>query len=130
MRWVGTRVVADMRNLIFKRLLNQSLVFYGKADVGQLISRCIQDTDQIQSGVSNSIADLTSCPFQIAGCVGFIIFVSITNHNYVLLATMLTAGLVILLPLVLIGKRIRMIYQNAYQKIAEVISRMHEVLLE
>jgi subfamily B ATP-binding cassette protein MsbA len=127
MQWVGTRVVADMRNLIFKRLLNQSLVFYGKADVGQLISRCIQDTGQIQSGVSNSIADLTSCPFQIAGCVGFIIFVSITNNNFVLLGTMLGAGLLILLPLVIIGKKVRTVFQVSNQRIAEVISRMHEV---
>jgi len=127
MQWVGTRVVADMRNRIFKRLLDQSLVFYGKADVGQLISRCIQDTDQIQSGVSSSIADLTSCPFQIAGCVGFIIFVSVTNNNFVLLGTMLAAGVLILVPLVVIGKKVRGVYTVSNQRIAEVISRMHEV---
>jgi ATP-binding cassette, subfamily B, bacterial MsbA len=127
MQWVGTRVVADMRNFIFRRLLNQSLVFYGKADVGQLISRCIQDTDQIQSGVSNSIADLTSCPFQIAGCFGFIAFVSITNNNFVLLGTMIAAGLLVLLPLVIIGKKVRKVFQVSNQRIAEVISRMHEV---
>ncbi len=127
MQWVGTRVVADMRNLIFKRLLNQSLVFYGKADVGQLISRCIQDTGQIQAGVSNSIADLTSCPFQIAGCGGFIIFVSITNNNFVLLGVMIAAALLILLPLVIIGKKVRGVFTVSNQKIAEVISRMYEV---
>ena len=127
MQWVGTRVVADMRNIIFKRLLNQSLVFYGKADVGQLISRCIQDTGQIQAGVSNSIADLTSCPFQIAGCAGFIIFVSITNDNFVLLGVMIVAALLILLPLVIIGKKVRSVFTVSNQKIAEVISRMYEV---
>ena len=127
MQWVGTRVVADMRNLIFKKLLNQSLVFYGKADVGQLISRCIQDTGQIQAGVSSSIADLTSCPFQIAGCVGFIVFVSVTNNNFVLLGTMMAAGVLILVPLVVIGKKVRGVFTISNQRIAEVISRMHEV---
>ena len=127
MQWVGTRVVADMRNLIFKRLLNQSLVFYGKADVGQLISRCIQDTGQIQAGVSSSIADLTSCPFQIAGCLGFIAYVSITNNNFVLLGVMIAAGFLILIPLIVIGKKVRGVFTTSNQRIAEVISRMHEV---
>ncbi len=127
MRWVGTKVVADMRNEVFTKLLDQSLVFYGKADVGQLISRCVEDTGQIQSAVSNSISDLTSCPFQILSCVGFIIFVSLTNNNVALLVIMALGGCGIMLPIVLVGKKVRKVYKKAFQKIAEVMSRMHEV---
>lgn len=127
MRWVGTKIITDMRNEVFSKLLDQSLVFYGKADVGQLISRCIEDTGQIQSAVSNSIADLTSCPFQVLSCVGFIIFVSVQANNFFLLIVMIIAGLAVLLPIVLIGKKVRTVYKRAYQRIAEVVSRMHEV---
>ena len=127
MRWVGTKVITDMRNEIFDKILNQSLIFYSKAEVGQLISRCVEDTNQIQSGVSNNIADLTSCPFQIIGCVGFIIYVSITNNNFVLLFVMLFGGVAIMLPIIIIGRKVRKVYKRAYQRIAEVMSRMHEV---
>lgn len=127
MRWVGSRVVADMREDIFNALLKQSLSFYGKADVGQLISRCIEDTNQIQSAVSNSLEDLTSCPFQILGCLGFIVYVSINNQNIVLPFTILLGVILVVGPLVLIGRKVRNIYRHSYQKIAEVVSRMHEV---
>ena len=127
MRWVGTKVITDMRNEIFNKILSQSLIFYSKAEVGQLISRCVEDTNQIQSGVSNNIADLTSCPFQILGCVGFIVYVSVTNNNFVLLFIMLFGGLLIMLPIIIIGRKVRKVYKRAYQRIAEVMSRMHEV---
>ncbi len=127
MRWVGTKVVTDMRSEVFSKLLDQSLVFYGKADVGQLISRCIEDTGQIQSAVSNSIADLTSCPFQVLSCAGFIILVSVQTHNFFLLIIMIFAGLLVLLPIVIVGKKVRTVYKRAFQRIAEVMSRMHEV---
>lgn len=127
MRWVGTKVVTDMRDEVFTKLLDQSLVFYGKADVGQLISRCVEDTGQIQSAVSNSIGDLTSCPFQVLSCVGFIVFVSLTNNNVALLVIMALGGCGVMLPIVLVGKKVRKVYKKAFQRIAEVMSRMHEV---
>ena len=44
MRWVGIRVVTDLRNEIFRKLVNQSMRFYGGVDVGQMISRSTNDT--------------------------------------------------------------------------------------
>ncbi len=127
MRWVGQRVVTDMRNKIFEKLMDQSLEFYGKMDVGHLISRVMQDTDQIQSAVSNNIADLTSTPFQIAGCIGYIIFASLTNDNFVLLFILIVTGVLMILPVVLVGKKVRRTYKASLHKISIVFSRMHEV---
>ncbi|MCP4180744.1 MAG: ABC transporter ATP-binding protein [bacterium] len=127
MRWVGNRVVTDMRNEIFKKLTNQSLSFYGKVDMGQLISRVMQDTDQIQGAVSNNIAALTSTPFQIIGCVGFIVIASVSNDNFVLLFIMLAAGFLMMLPIILVGKKVRKIYRRSLHRVSYVFSRMHEV---
>ncbi len=127
MRWVGVRVVADLRSQLFRKLMDQSLLFYGKADVGQLISRCTQDTAQIQQAVSNSVADAIRCPFEILGCLSFIIYVSIQNNNVVLPVILVVGAVVILFPLMLVGRRVRKVYKYAFQKVAEVVSRMHEV---
>ena len=83
-RWVGARVVADMRNEIFSSLLGQSLGFYGQMDVGHLISRCSNDTAALESSVSDVIADLTRCPIEILACATAIIITSIQNDNYIL----------------------------------------------
>ena len=78
-RWVGTRVVADLRSEIFSKLLNQSLRFYGKTDVGQLISRCTNDTAAIESSVANVIADATRCPIEILACAAAIVYASVQS---------------------------------------------------
>ncbi len=126
-RWVGTKVVADLRNEAFRKLVDQSLRFHGKMDVGQMISRCTNDTAAIESSVANSIADATRCPMELLACVSIIIMVSIQN-NTIALPLILFIGLPIcVLPIVIIGRRIRKIYKKSFAQIAEVVMRMHEV---
>lgn len=127
MRWVGTRIVADLRDLVFRKLVHQSLAFYGKIDIGQLISRCTQDTASIESAVSNVIADAIRCPFEIIACLSYIIYVSNTQGNFTLPVIIVIMAGVIFYPMSRLGRKIREIYRRAYQKIAEVVSRMHEV---
>ncbi len=126
-RWVGTRVVADLRNQVFEKLMNQSLKFYGKVDVGQLISRCTNDTAAVETAVANTIADATRCPIEILACVIAIIYASVQNENYALPLILFIGLPACILPLVILGRKIKKIYKKAFAKIAEVVSRMHEV---
>jgi subfamily B ATP-binding cassette protein MsbA len=127
MRWVGAKVITDMRNEIFNKLMNQSLKFYGKMDVGHLISRCTNDTSAIESSVSNVIADATRCPLEILACAAAIIIASIQYQNYGLLIILFVGMPLCVLPVVILGRKIRKIYKGSFAKIAEVTSRMHEV---
>lgn len=72
-RWVGCRVIMDMRNDIYSSLIRQSLSFYGRQDIGHLISRCTNDTQAIEQSVSNAIAELTQCPIEVIACAVAII---------------------------------------------------------
>ncbi len=126
-RWVGTKVITDLRNEVFRKLMGQSMKFYGKMDVGHLISRCTNDTASIESAVANSIADATRCPLEILACLAMIVWTSVNSHNYSLLVILFVGLPFCILPVVLLGKPIRTIYKGAFKKIAEVVSRMHEV---
>lgn len=126
-RWVGARVVADLREKIFGKLLDQSLAFYGKNDVGQLISRCTNDTSAIEHAVSNTIADATRCPIEILACVSALVYFCISRQNYTLLIVLLVGVPALFLPMHWLGRKIRKAYRKSYAKIAEVFSRMHEV---
>ena len=126
-RWVGARVVADMRNEIFSSLLGQSLGFYGQMDVGHLISRCSNDTAAIESSVSDVIADLTRCPIEILACATAIIITSIQNDNYILPIILFIGMPMVVLPVMMLSKHIKKAYKASFAKIAEVTSRMHEV---
>ena len=125
-RWVGARVIADMRDLIYQRLLAQSMRYYGKPDVGHLISRCTNDTAAIESSVSNTIADATRCPIEILACASVIVIVSI-RQNMLGMLLVIGGGMPLrILPVFYIAKRIRKIYKKAFANIAEITSRMHE----
>ena len=126
-RWVGTKVVADLRNEVFQKLTGQSLKFYGKIDVGQLISRCTNDTAAIESAVANTIADATRCPLEILACATAIVYFSVRNGNYALPVILFLGLPLAVLPLIIIGRRIRKIYRKSFANIAIVVSRMHEI---
>jgi len=127
MRWIGSKVVSDMREEVFTSLTRQSLAFYGANDVGKLISRCTTDTAAIESAVADSIADATRCPVEIAACVTAMIIISLEYGNYMLLAVLLCGLPLLILPLMIISRRIRKTYRASFKKIADVTSRMHEV---
>ncbi|MCQ2378072.1 MAG: ABC transporter ATP-binding protein/permease [Victivallaceae bacterium] len=125
-RRVGAQVIADLREKIFTRLINQSLSFYGDSDVGQLISRCTNDTSAMEDAISHSIEDLTGAPLQIAACVVAIIVACRENNSFTL-AIILFIGLpLIFVPFRILGNKIRRIYHACFGRIADVFSRMHE----
>ncbi|MCQ2379959.1 MAG: ABC transporter ATP-binding protein/permease [Victivallaceae bacterium] len=125
-RTVGLKVVADLRNGIMKRMLGQSLSFYGEMDVGNLISRCSNDTAALEDAISHSIEDLTSAPLQIIACA-IALLTACREYNSFSIALILIIGLpLILVPMQILGRKIRRIYKRSFAKIADVISRMHE----
>lgn len=126
-RWVGAKVVADLREEIFRKLVNQSMRFFGNMDVGHLISRCTNDTSAIENSVSNSIADFTSAPIQIIACFAAVLVACQKYNSYSLMVILLIGVPLVVLPIHILGRRIRKVYKKSFARIAEVFSRMHEV---
>lgn len=126
-RWVGMKVVCDLRNEIFRKLTGQSLKFYGTVDVGQLISRCTNDTSALENAVAHTIADITRCPLEILACASAIIYFSVQSNNYALPIILFVGLPISILPLIILGRRIRKIYRKSFETIALVVSRMHEI---
>ena len=125
-RRVGAQVVVDLREKLFQRLTGQSLSFYGQMDVGQLLSRCTNDTQALEYSISHSVEDLTSAPVQILACI-IAIFVACKENNSYTLAIILFVGMpLLLLPMRLLGRSIRTVYRKSFARIAIVITRMHE----
>ena len=128
MRGVGIRVVTDLRQAAFKSLMNQSLCFFGRIDIGQMISRTTNDTTVMETAVANSIADATRCPLEILTCVIAVFMASAKFNNWMLPVILLLGLPLCMVPLVLISRRIRNIFRRAFEQIAVVVQRMHEVL--
>lgn len=125
-RWVGARVIMDMRNEVYLALLRQSMSFYGKQDIGHLISRCTNDTAAIDSSVSDVIADITRCPLEIIACAAALIYAGMQMDNFGVLICLVIGFPLCIVPILIISRIIRKTYKNAFANIAEVLSRMHE----
>ncbi len=126
MRWVSVRVIADMRNLLYERLLSQSMKFFGHQDVGHLISRCTNDTAMIESSISDVIADITRCPLEIIACLSALIVLSIQHNMFTMLIIIVVGMPICVIPVMVLARKIRRIYKGAFAQVAELVSRMHE----
>jgi subfamily B ATP-binding cassette protein MsbA len=126
MRWVGARMVCDLRNDLFDQLQRQSLKFFGKSDVGELISRCTNDAGIIESVVATTAADLTRAPFEIAAALAFVVVFSIQNQ---LLGTISVVALVFplcIFPIIFLGRYVKRYTHRALERVSDLVSRMHE----
>ncbi|MCB9139348.1 MAG: ABC transporter ATP-binding protein [Caldilineaceae bacterium] len=70
MAYVGTRVVADMRSLLFRHLHKLSHTFHINYSVGRLMSRLISDVGVLQDFVTWSITGLARSVFILLGIMG------------------------------------------------------------
>ena len=126
MRWVGCRVVMDVRNALFDSLQHQSLAFFGQRDVGELISRCTNDTTMIENAISRSAADLTRAPLEILAAVGFVLYYSIRFRLLGLVALLLIVFPLCIVPIIVLGRYVKQFTQRGLERISRLVSRMQE----
>ncbi len=126
LRWVGARVVVDLRNALFASLQNQSLTFYGKIDVGRLISRCTYDTALVENAIAKTIADLARAPIEIMAAAAFILITAAKNDlGEVVIGLFLVFPLCVL-PIVILGRFVKRYTRRALERISDLVSRMQE----
>lgn len=128
LRKAGAYVVRDLRNDLFDHLQDQSLAFYGRGDVGRLISRCTSDPTVIENVVSITVSEICRAPFEIAAALGYVIWFAVSEGIFSLLLTALLVYPACMFPLIYIGRRIRKWSHANLQRSAGVVSVMHENL--
>ncbi|MBV9634341.1 MAG: ATP-binding cassette domain-containing protein [Methylobacteriaceae bacterium] len=111
---LGERVVADLRDAVFRHLTQLDASFFDTAKTGELVSRLTADTTQIKSafGVSASIALRNS--FMFIGAVAMMVVTSPKLSGLVLVAIPL-----IVLPLYAAGRAVRNRSRRAQDRLAE-----------
>ena len=99
---IGQRVVRDIRDRLFRHILDQSAAFFSRRTVGQLMSRITNDVGQVQQAVSETIGDLLREGLSALGYVGVMFYF----EWRLALVSMVGAPLVVY-PLVRLGQRVR-----------------------
>ena len=126
--WAGMHTVKDIRCDILSHLQRQSMQFFGRIDVGQLMSRSTSDPQQVQLIIRNVLQELAQAPFEILVSVGFIVWTAVQNGMLPTLGLIVVGFPLFMAPVVFISKRVRKWSKRALQRFARLGSRIHEIL--
>ncbi|HEY8100575.1 MAG TPA: ABC transporter transmembrane domain-containing protein [Burkholderiaceae bacterium] len=121
--WLGERVTADLRSAVYGHVVLQSPEFFETAKTGEVLSRLTTDTTLIQTLIGTSISmALRNALLFLGGLVMlFVTSVKLSSIIIVLLA-------VVVLPIVLYGRRVRKLSRESQDRIADASGVAGEIL--
>ncbi len=99
---VGQRVVRDLRNRLFKHILDQSAAFFARNTSGQLVSRITNDVNQVQNVVSETVADLARESLTVVAYAALLF-----SLDWKLALVVVTSAPLVAYPLARLGQRVR-----------------------
>ncbi|NQT95694.1 MAG: ABC transporter ATP-binding protein [Candidatus Omnitrophica bacterium] len=129
MRETSQRVVRDIRNIIYDKLLRLSLGFYSRSQTGTLISRITYDSTVIQDAVAEGLTDLVfqSCLFVFT--LAMIIFIAFaSNIDLIFIFLILFVMPLVVIPLLKMGKRLKQISRKAQESMANINNILYETI--
>ena len=121
--WLGERVVADVRTAVYTRMLFQSPEFFETTRNGEVLSRLTTDTTLIQTVVGSSMSMGLRNAFLFVGGMAMLAFTSLK-----LFAITLGLLLLVIVPIVIMGRRVRSLSRASQDRIADSSSLAGEIL--
>ena len=99
---IGQRVVRDIRQQLFRHILDQSAAFFSRRTTGQLMSRITNDVSQVQQAVSETVGDVLREGLTV---IGFAVLMFWYDWKLALVA--FTGAPLVIYPLARLGQRVR-----------------------
>ena len=126
---VSQRVVRDLKDAIYRKLLSLSMYFYSKNPTARLMSRITYDTSIIRDAINTGLLDFILRPMEIIS--HFVVVVSVVYLFGIPIKFILTSLILfpcILLPAVLISKRLRAITTRGQEKMGDINTILFEII--
>jgi ABC transporter fused permease/ATP-binding protein len=123
MSWLGERVVADLRALVFDRILQLPLGWFYERRTGELVGRLASDVTVVEGVVGTELSMALRNGIQL---VGGIVLLFITNAR--LTALMLAVVPPLVLGTMFFGRAIRRMSKGVQDELAKVSGHVQESL--
>ncbi|RZV41972.1 MAG: ATP-binding cassette domain-containing protein [Acidimicrobiales bacterium] len=120
---LGEQVVADMRTSVYDNLMRLSPAYYERIRTGEVLSRLTTDTTLVETVVTGSISFAIRSLVTIIGAIILMFFL-----NWKLTLMVVTVGPAIVIPAILVGKRIQRLSRDGQDKLAGASARAGESL--
>lgn len=112
--WIGERVVADVRDQLFRHLTTLTPAFYEQQRTGEVVSRLTADANQIKSAFSSTASIALRNAVMLIGALVMMIYTSPRMSGFAALAIPL-----IVIPLIIYGRRVRNLSRAAQDALAQ-----------
>ena len=120
---LGERVVADMRQVVFRRVLGLELAHFTKLRTGEVLSRLTTDMTMVEGIVGNVVPVALRNLVTLVGALGWMVIVS---PNFTGIVLLLIPAL--LTPLFLMSRRLQRLSLRAQDRFAEAVGHAGEGL--
>lgn len=121
--WLGERVTADLRNAVYSHVLQQSPAFFETTQTGEVLSRLTTDTTLVQTVVGSSLSMGLRNLVMGLGALSILVW----TNPYVM-TQVLGVLVLVVLPSVWFGRRVRRLSRASQDRIADSSSIAAEVL--
>jgi subfamily B ATP-binding cassette protein MsbA len=121
MNWVGNRVVMDLRNRMFERMINLPSSFFDDHPSGNTISRLTNDVGQVMNAATGVVTNLVTDTFIVIGLLAWLFWL-----NWKLTSITLIAAPFISIILTLYNRKMRVISRNLQQSAGDLTSVIGE----
>ena len=121
--WVGERVVADLRKALFDHVVGLSPGFFESTRIGEILSRIGTDTTLVQTVVGSSVSIALRNVLLFAGGLVMLLVTNPKLSGLVLLVIPM-----VVIPIVLLGRRVRRLSRASQDRLADVGAYAEETL--
>jgi subfamily B ATP-binding cassette protein MsbA len=123
MAYVGERVVADLRQQLYRHLLSLSLRFFADNRTGELVSRVTNDVTTLQAAVTDNVVSLLQQSLTLLGGVILLFWLDWQLSSVILIGIPL-----ITLTIIYLGRKIRNAARDVQDRLAEASAVVEESL--
>ena len=113
--WLGERVGADLRRAMFSHVLSLSPAYFETARTGDVLTRLTADISVLQALVGSAVSQWLRNAILVAGALVMLVVTSLKLAALVILVVPM-----VVLPLVLFGRRERLLSRAAQDRIGDL----------
>lgn len=126
---VSQRVIRDMRNQVYSKVVELPFSFFNKSQAGGLVSRITSDTVVVRDAISEGLTDFLFQPIQI---LVYLVLILGIRHTFGISWTLVLV-ICVLLPLVVypvmrVGRRLKKISRSTQEQVASIHSTLFETI--
>lgn len=121
--WVGNKVVMDLRDQMFRKIVSLPTPYYDNTTTGSLIGKIIYDVGQVTSAATSAITVLIRDSLAIVGLMGWMFYL-----NWRLTLISLTIAPIVTLVVKAFSQRIRTMSRENQRSIGDITQVLEETI--